>query len=795
MHFPKVLEMHGATASRLREIYTSKQPEALKENATDEDKKAHECACKNYEIRKRHESRGWSRILAGIEENARHSRVWQAVDMAMDAAPIQKETFPLLLWAQGKIQVERLATMLTDSVGAENAKKFVKKDGNGKLSLDLPRICKIDINIVRSYATRRLAAMDALWANLYPLFKYSPRGMSTIAQLKGDIVTQRIDQMADQYGLRHQGSQWRRDMLMYGTSVVFARSAWDRKVGWRFKKTNDGSEPKETESYVTREGVDLINIHPSRRYFDSSAPLAQINTDNGPGWIGYWDILRWGAVKDCEASYYNLDQVVASSDWTTLAGRYPEFFGFYFDPCVLKWPDQRQNVTRWNDRSEMVGTYANDQRDQGVLLVQHFEKINPKAEGICDYDSEIWVRQVFAGCGTIVGAEFMPSIPACYGAIDVNDSRVLNQSMCSLLLPYQDQLTNIVTHMIEQLRASFTLLYLIDKDSLDAAIVKDLEENATNQNYWLDPKVLIYSGTKLKELGIQDPRQAFSVVRVEITNVVGSALSAISQLLNLADRLMILSPNELGQPNPREVAAREVQEISTSVQAIYSFINQGPREQIAAVKELLFDSLVTMGSPIVRVPVMRKYTLKTIKDAGYKVIDTEVAGDDEYVPVEAPIEGPLSELVYDYYFDSREGSERAVNTQGAQVLMQMLQVITQTPGVVQKLGLDRLLDIVNAIIRMCGAPIDLQIESNDGESDEIPNPEEQAAQQQAQMQAAQQGSQNQAQTQTEMRLQRLESMLSNFMSKMGEGPSTVGSAAPQGAPVLAMSPQMTAPAA
>ena len=792
MHFPSVLEKYGATRARLREIFTSSLPERLKDDASDEDKKRYERQKKDNEIRKRIEHRAWSRMLSGIETNARTARIWQAVDMAWDAAPIQKEMVPLLLWAQGKIKVDQLLTSLNDSVGESGAKKFISKTNDG-YKVDIPRIFEVNINIVRSYLTRRLAAVDALWSNLWPLYKYTPRGYSTVAQLKGDIVTQRIDQMADQYGYRHQGSQWRRDMLLYGDSLVFPRAAWDKKHGWRWKKTNDGSEPTECESYITREGVDLVNPHKTRRYYDTSAPLAQINTDNGPKWVGYWDILRYGELKSCESSYFNLKDVVATADWTTLVGKYPDFFGYYFDPCVLKWPDCNSTIPgRWNDRSETIGKYNDRELDQGVLVGQHFECINPKEEGICEYDADVWLRLSVGGSGTIIGAEFMPSLPAAYGAINVNDSRLVNQSMASELLPYQDQLTNIVTHMLQQLRTSFTLLYLLDKDSLDENIRKQLESNAANRDWWLDPVVLTYSASKLKELGISDPSMAFRIIQPQIQGTIANALQAINQLLNLADRLMILSPNELGQPNPREVAAREVQEISTSVQSIYSFINQGPREQIAAVKEMLFESLVTHGSPIVRVPVMRKYTLQTIRDAGFDVRDVELSENDEYVPVETPIEGPLNELVYDYYFDSREGSERAINTQGAQALVQLFQLLTGNEAIAQKLGFDRILQIVNAVIRMSGAPLDMQIESNDGESDEIapqqpPAPQGQPPGDPAVIQAMQA---------LEARQARSEAVLQQFMQQMGMGPGNGRPAAPtNGAPIVPMNRgQMAVPA-
>ncbi len=52
-------------------------------------------------------------------------------------------------------------------------------------------------------------------------------------------------------------------------------------------------------------------------------------------------------------------------------------------------------------------------------------------------------------------------------------------------------------------------------------------------------------------------------------------MTSVTQLLNLVERLLILSPQELGQPAPREISATEVTEIATTTQAIYSFISEG----------------------------------------------------------------------------------------------------------------------------------------------------------------------------------------------------------------------------
>lgn len=743
MHDPKVLEKFGCTEARLRKLFTaelkSETPAQVNMDANEpppdsiRDEQSSSKKESDGAKRRRWESKIRSRLYDGIAANLRAARPHQAVDMAWDAPPIQRHTIPLLMWAQGKLKIEQAYANCVASSGTTQADKFFKRaESNGKqiIELNQQRITDISIDLLKSYVTRRHAAMDALWSNLWPLFKYDPRGTDDVAMLRADALSQRVDIIADGYNYRHFFSQCRRQMLLYGWSMAFPRCKWDRQISWRFEKTNTGEPSDKVESYVTREGLDFINPHPSRIFYDLQTPLANVNTDTGPVYIGYWDIVRWGSLLGPSAPFFNLDHIFLTDAWIQLTQQYPDFFPYYFDPCVLAWPDCNQtDPSVGNDKSINIGKYSSQAKDVGVLLTHYFERINPKNEGIGDYDADVWIHLTVAGDCTVVGGEFLPSIPGCYGGVNCSDGRLANQSMAMALLSYQDQCSNIMSSMLMQLRTSLIQLWLLDKDSLEPDILQKFKDNAGDADWWVDRKVLVYSASKLRDLGVQDPRMAFGVVQAQIQNVFDAALKALTQLLNLADRLLILSPNELGQPNPREVSAREVSDIATSVQAMYAFINQGPREQIAAAKELIYDSLLCCGTQNFRVPVTKRYTRDVIKRAGMEIPeDVMLNEEDEVIPINTPVMGNLRNLVYDYYFDSRDGSERVLNTQGAQVVMQLLQGLMQIPGLPQKIGLRNVMDAANIVIRMSGAPWNFQFETPQGGNDDLTPPAEPAPQ-------------------------------------------------------------------
>lgn len=764
MHSLKILAARGCDSKRLREIFTSTGPatdeaptqstgadtggskgsspeEALTTAGTrnipyqggidqtfGEPKAADPNKPTTWEIRRKFEYRIRSRVINGIATGLNNTRPLQAVDMAWDAPPIQKETIPLLLWAQGKIDHGELCGGLQKILDPTTASKFLRKDKNDKLMVNIPRICDISINLVRSYVTRRHAALAALWDNLWPLLKYDPRGTDETAALRADALTQRIDIMADDYNYRHFLSQCDRDKLLYCNSLIFPRGAWDRRTSLRYEPSNvpgsNGVSDK-IESYTTAEGVDCVNPHPSRWFWDLGAPLANVNTDNGPMYLGYWDIVPYGTIRN--GNYFNVERVVASEAWVQLVQMQTWYFQQYFDKCVLSFPNMASvaDPALMNDRTGNIGLYTAEMADKGVLLTQYNEKINPKVEGIGDYDGDVWMRLVAAGDGTVVAGEFLPSLPACYGAINANDNRVANASLASEMLPYQDMASNIVTTMLEQVRRSFTQLWVFNRDLLDEATIKDLTANAKNQEWWIDPKVLIISMSEKQEMlasgGGLNLNAVVAQIKTDLNNAITTALQALGQLLALADRLVNSSPNELGQPNPREVSARETQEISTTVQSIYSFYNEGPREQRAAFKKLLFESLVCCGEDNFTVPVLRRYQKKTIEAAGFKIVDPgEDTTDTTLMPEMTRIMGNVQGLNFSYYFDSRDGAERALNTQGAQVLQQFIVGLLQIPAVAQKIGLPRLFSMLNIVARMAGAPDEFQLTLDDGEDESMP---------------------------------------------------------------------------
>jgi len=685
-----ILNKYGCTTERLREIFTAEKDS------------------KDHDTREYFQDLLQSRILEGIRESAENAKLYMSVDMAWDSIPINKSTIPLLQYAQGKISVEDCHDKLNDLGVAD---KFCEYDDEGSLrNINALRLYEVSVNIIRSYVTRRVAAQSSRFSNLYPYFKYEPRSTDLADKLRADVLSQRVEMMTEQFGYRHQFEQIIRQMFMYGHSVAFPDTSWTEDIQWRY--TNDDlTGGEDMESYAERAGVHFTTPHPTRVIRDSSRPLHDLNNNQGPQWIGYWDIVRYSEIYG-NASTWNSDKISYTNSLSTLYNTYADFFGYYFRDDLV-FPKVQDQYSFKNERVAQTGMYAGEELDKGLFVTQMCMKVNPLRDGLGEYPHDVWVKFTVASDETVLYAEYLPSLPAVYGGINENDDRMCNISVAHEIMPYQDQMTNILNSMLEQMKMSMFKIFAIDQDALDDDVKEYIKDALADDTFYAKPKALFYSGQKAADLGINN-NDFIKVVDVqkELSAGVNQSIQAILQLLNLVERLLTLSPQELGQPAPREISATEVAEISNTTNAIYSFISEGIDDMRGAMKKVLYEHLVSCSNDSFVVPIKGRYSEEIIRQAGF---DVETTGDE--ITSKRNVIGKPDNLIYEYLFSGRDGAERARDTQSAQVLGQLVMQLIQVPDMAKALGKERVFNMFNEIFRMSGAH-DLKLEADEQDMQE-----------------------------------------------------------------------------
>jgi hypothetical protein len=471
---------------------------------------------------------------------------------------------------------------------------------------------------------------------------------------------------------------------------------------------------EEYEAYVEREGIQFINPHPTRVIWDNAAPLHNINSNLGPSWIGYWDIVRYSSVRD-NPDFWNMNEITYTNSLHGLVNAHKDFFDAYYDPTVLAFPQSRDEFAFGNERVSQTGVYAAEERDKSMFLSTVFMRLNPKAEKLGDYPFDCWLKCTVASDETVIHAEWMPSLPAVYGGINQNDDRMVNCSMAHDLMPYQDQMNNITYAMLHSMKISMFKILAIDQDALDEDTREFIKDSLAEDTFYQKPKALFYSGAKAADLGI-DTKDFISVIDVskELSQGINQSLQALFQLLNLVERLMILSPQELGQAAEREISATEVSEIANSTNTIYTFISEGIDDMRGAVKKMLYEHLICCSTTEFNVPVKQRFSAKKIREVG---LDVEDDGDQDDLPKGRNIIGSPTNLIHEYMFSGRDGAERNRDTQSAQTLAQLFQQVVSIPDMAQQLGKERIFSILNEIFRMSGAGFDLKLEIDEADED------------------------------------------------------------------------------
>lgn len=711
-----LLKRFGTHEGRLQEIFTA-SASRLKVDATDADKEENRLDCV---VRQRIEDLVAGRINDAVSQNLKSSHLHAAVDLAWDSSTITRRTIPLVLYAQKRLDMDKCVNALS---GLQCADQFVRyDDGKKPTAIDLPKFTEVNVNILRSIISRRVAAQSARFTNLYPFFKYEARGTSEVDKLKADVLSQRMDIMADQYGYRAQQVQWIRDMLLYPQVVVFPACKWDREVEWvddnDDKAEEFASDTKPSpKSRVTREGVPLITPHPSRVFYDIAHPISSINSDTGCQWFGFWDVTRYSSIRD-NPNYFNRGDVGFGSDFSSVFSSNSSYFSQYYTSIATPAPVENDE----NDRKSDVTLYATQAADTSVLQTHFYWKIKPNEWRMGDYPNWVWLHLVVANSRYVIAAEIMPDTPGFVFTFNTSQQRLMNLSMAHELMPFQDQLTNLFSQLLECAKRDLFGLALLNTDAFPVGnaesqkVLDAFRAAMRGDNFFASMSTLEVSLIKMRELGV-DLDNVFKIIRQPANTALNIIITAIGQTIMLAERVMALSPQEQGQQSPRETSATEVQIIAGTTENIYQFISDAIDEGRAAMKRYLYNALISLGTEEIRLPVISRYRSDVAKKAGFEITDQEEELVQSDNPKQFSVVGTKKNLVAAYIFNSRDGGERSSNIQAAQALTQLMGLIMQ-PSVLAMITKEKFADVLNAIFRQAGAGADITVEAPPGQGAE-----------------------------------------------------------------------------
>jgi len=727
----KILKQMGSTDDVLRQIFTAKPVSVETSPSLSGDEATHLNGL--VKIREKWEQKIQSRLTQHMDFSLKNHHIYSAVDVAWDSPPVTKNLVPLLLYAQGRLDQKQCVKSLESCLGKEGCAKFVKRDAKGEGIIDIPKFVETHMNLVRSFVTRRLAAQSAKYSNLYPFYKYEPRSTQPDDKLKADVLSQRVDQMADDYGYRNHDIQVLRNALLYAYSIDFIASKWDIQYSVTGVKIDGDTKIRQTETSVDREGLQWVTPHPLRTFWDNASPISAINTGD-MDYVGYWDIVPYRNLKYVNG-FYNQNDITYGETLMNWLSSYAEFFNLYYsktirhEQFVTETDESTTGQAADNDRAGNIGRYAGHMDDAGCIIATYFEKVIPADEGFGDYPEPVWVRFLVAGEKTVIHAEFLPSTPAAYCGYNIKEDRQVNISFAHEVMPFQDQMSNLTTQMLDLAKRSQFVIYQIDEDFFDEEQVESIRSKINSKNWDMTPMSISVSRSKMQDLGVQTEK-AVQIIQPQVDpNGFQIVFQSMTNMIQLAERVTAMSANEVGQPIVRGnggVTATEADQIGQATNNVHGMVSDAFDEFRAAKKRIIYESIVECHRGDLVVPVLSRYPKSVIERAKFSIIGDEdedrVGGDRTVSGV--TVMGTPENIRHNYIFTSRDGSERSNNINAANALIALFGVI-KDPMILEAVGKEKLFEMLNAVFRMMDAGVDLNLEVQPGEegfinqSDEI----------------------------------------------------------------------------
>jgi hypothetical protein len=678
----KLLEKLGGSSDKLKAKFEAKKPDAKIKRLTE----LHA-----------------NRLRNAIETNISEAPIWGAIDRALEAAQnslpyIQArelaqsgKTHEEIMGIFQRFKLDRMLEPVLDPVTGD-AVANPKAKNEPLLTFNKPLFDTVFVPLVSAYADMRAGKLfnDR---NAYPRYKYSPARLTANDMIVSDIVTSRIQRMTQDMGYAADDKQSFKQMAYYGTCFNFVRESYHRQQ-------YDTTEGEKVVTKTLREGVRFVIPHPRRQFCDRSFPTYTLNSDTGVNYCGYWDIIRYGDVRD-NTAYWNRDKVTVGGYDLFRGDSWSVYQQFY--PCTVTLPKAFSSVTPTApDRIESQQDLLKDELDASVNIAVLFDKLIPKDWGLFDYDKPVWMRFVYVNLDTVIHAEILPYTPG-YVYLDRYDAnKAVNSSLALQIVPFQQMLGNFLTQHFMSVKQNLTRIAFVNTDIVPKSQIEFLRR--MKDSLYSKLNLLMFSKAH-NSISDQDQREA--IIPAPNAQVdVSQAASNIQLTLMALERMLGFSAQEVGAAASHEQSATEVSVTNANTSVNLEFMGSGIDEAYAAKKRLLYTAFYTYGDDEVFATVsdLTPERRKAIEKLGFQIDESSNDGD-----VKFGVKGTKANLTLDSFVAEREGVNRLNDSKLGIAMMQNLSVVAGNPALFQAVGPEQILQLFTYVWKMVGLPEDFKL--------------------------------------------------------------------------------------
>lgn len=667
-----------------------------------------------------------SRITEARDFNLRNWQYYQVLDLIWDVST--NAITPTL--------VSRMAQNYKSTDEAYNALKSLGMDLNSilvetgewdpktqamKKTVNTSAFFNVAVPMVRAYIDIRLAKLINE-RNVTPMLKYQALTNTPESHVKASVLSSRVQRATEQFGYLQSIRQAGLQMLLYNAGIMFPRENWYVEEQMRIKPKGatstkadltehfqaDDERTKDLEKYVSVEGIRYHIPHPSRRYYDMTYPVRTLNYDIGCVYCGHWKALRFRELKGWGNEwFYNLDRVtIGNLDWWT-SGYYAQFLQTVLNRCVLTFPTIN-TPTESKDRETYLANnmYYNQSHDDNTVMVhEHYEKIVPKEEGLGDYPYPIWARFVLAGDGTIIHASPLGYSPAVVFADNLDDNRILDSSLGMKLAPYQDQIQNLLAQYLLAVKQNLANITLIDQNIISDKKIRERIENL-GEGTWRRLNLFLFDSNRLRR-SQHEVQKAIYSHRFPALNT-SEILQAIRTVIDLAERVLQFSSQEIAQAASHEQTEDEIHLIASSTTNVLSYTGIPMDEGMKAMGKQQYEAIMNFGEDdfFVSIPAEIELSNKKLEELGITVLEAPVKPGDGML-VMANKKSAMDLL---WFAVNPSLHERKIDIKSAQAMAVFFRDIMNNPLMASAIGSEQAIMFANQIAKLAGLPMPAPLE-------------------------------------------------------------------------------------
>lgn len=612
--------------------------------------------------------------------------------------------------------VEEAEKMLTSfGVSLENLivnEEDPKNPGRQIKRINFGLFTDIYVPLVKSYVTMRWARITND-RNKTPFLEYLPAFSNAKSRMQCEAVTSRVEQMSRQYGAFNGFKQGTFHVLHYGTMLEFPVEEWHSEeqetadIEMAVKDDAGKARLKNGKMYrIVREGVRHHYPHPTRFSFDQAYPPSSFNTDTGCEFGMYWRVRRYRDVRS-NTKFWNRDKIaIGTTPWWTNWSAFWE--NVYPTAMKFAWPDLTQSGGAAGDRETQISDnyYTQSFDDKAIVLTEYFEKLIPSDWGIGNYDFPVWFRFVVGADDTILYAAPMPYSPIKWAGYDPDENRAQNSSMTLETLPFQDHMGNLLTQYLLAVKQNLANATFVDTD----VVGKEWIARIRNWGEKIQRVInfIPFSGREAIKSQHGTPNAFFSHKFQPLDTA--SIVQAMKLLLDLLERVLVMSSMEVGQASTHEQTKREIDKIDESKTTRVVFTATPLDQWLDSKKEQLYEALMAFGSDdfYAQVPMEPKLDKDVLEKLGftYNQQDHPATMSDRKVIVRAK----KSAIAYLSFASKHDDATRSNGVEVGTAMLNALTGLLSGP-LGPNIGPDQALTIINLAAKMMGFPKDFKLEN------------------------------------------------------------------------------------